>query len=135
MRPYLEHDFGNPSSAHRSPARSPVRLSSAHGREVATLLGSEPGGIVFTASGSEADNLAIKGVALAHLGRRDHLITSADRAPGRARRLPRLELRLGSRLTIVPVDGFGLVDPDDVRRAIEPRESHYSLIATAIHTP
>jgi Aminotransferase class-V len=62
---------------------------------------------VFTASGSEADNLAIKGIALARLGERDHLITSAVEHPAVLGAGRYLECRLGYRVTIVPVDAFG----------------------------
>jgi cysteine desulfurase len=120
MRPYLEDGFGNPSSAHwrGAVARAAVERARA---EVAALLGCEPEGIVFTASGSEADNLAIKGLALGRLGERDHIITSAIEHPAVLATCRYLERRLGCRVTLLPVDSFGVVDPDDVRRAIEPR--------------
>jgi cysteine desulfurase len=119
MWPYLGKGFGNPSSAHDfgRAARRAVDLARA---EVAALLGCEPESIVFTASGSEADNLAIKGVALARLGDGDHIITSAIEHPAVLGACRYLERRLGYRLTVLPVDGFGTVDPEDVRRAIEP---------------
>jgi cysteine desulfurase len=98
----------------RRTRRSPARF------EVATLLGCEPESVVFTASGSEADNLAIKGVALARRGEGDHVITSAIEHPAVLAACRYLQRRLGYRLTVVPVDGCGVVDPDDVRRAIEP---------------
>jgi cysteine desulfurase len=83
---------------------------------------------VFTASGSEADNLAIKGVALAHLGERDHIVTSAVEHPAVLATCRYLQRRLGFRLTIVPVDAYGRVDPDDVRRAIEPGTALVSVM-------
>jgi cysteine desulfurase len=127
MRPYLESRFGNPSSAHDygGPAREAVELARA---EVAALLGCDPGSVVFTASGSEADNLAIKGVALGGLGDRDHIITSAVEHPAVLGACHYLERRLGFRLTVVPVDGFGVVDPDEVRRAIEPGTALISVM-------
>lgn len=119
MWPYLEDRFGNPSSAHEDGrlARKAVERARA---QVAALLGCDPDSIIFTASGSEADNLAIKGVALARLGEGDHIVTSAIEHPAVLAACRYLERRLGYRLTILPVDGFGMVDPDDVRRAIEP---------------
>jgi cysteine desulfurase len=119
MRPYLESNFGNPSSAHVYGAAAAEAVYRARA-ELAGLLGCEPDALVFTGSGSEADNLAIKGVALAHLGERDHLITSAVEHPAVVAACRYLERRLGYRATRVPVDGFGVIDPDDVRRAIEP---------------
>jgi cysteine desulfurase len=119
MWPYLDERFGNPSSAHDfgRAARQAVDRARA---EVAGLLGCEPESIVFTGSGSEADNLAIKGVALARLGDGDHIVTSAVEHPAVLGACRYLERRLGYRLTVLPVDGFGTVDPEDVRRAIEP---------------
>jgi cysteine desulfurase len=119
MRPYLERHFGNPSSGHEFGAAADEAVERARA-QVATLLSCEPESIVFTASGSEADNLAIKGVALARRGSGDHVITSAIEHPAVLDACRYLEGRLGYRLTILPVDGSGLVDPDDVRRAIEP---------------
>ena len=119
MRPYLEGRFGNPSSTHEHGwlAREGVERARA---QVAALLGCEPDSVVFTASGSEADNLAIKGVAFARLGQGDHIITSAIEHPAVLGACHYLERRFGYRLTILPADGFGTVDPEDVRRAIEP---------------
>jgi cysteine desulfurase len=119
MWPYLQERFGNPSSAHEGGrlAREAVERARA---QVAALLGCDPDSIVFTASGSEADNLAIKGVALARLRKGDHIVTAAIEHPAALGACRYLERLLAYRLTILPVDGFGMVDPDDVRRAIEP---------------
>jgi cysteine desulfurase len=115
MAPYLEQHFGNPSSAHEYGAVAAEAVWRARA-QVAALLGCEPEHIVFTAGGSEADNLAIKGLALTRAG--GHLITSAVEHPGVRGACRYLERRHGFRLTVVPVDGTGRVDPDDVRRAI-----------------
>ncbi|MEN3280228.1 MAG: cysteine desulfurase [Solirubrobacteraceae bacterium] len=119
MRPYLERHFGNPSSAHRCGAAASEAVAAAR-LDVSALLGCEPECIVFTGSGSEADNLALKGISLARRGDGDHIITSAIEHPAVLGACRYLEARLGYRLTIVPVDGSGVVDPDDVLRAIEP---------------
>ena len=119
MLPYLEHEFGNPSSAHAYGATARAAVDRARA-QVAALLGCQPAAVVFCASGSEADNLAIKGAALARFGERDHLITSPIEHPAVHGACRYLERRFGFRITVVPVDGAGLVDPDDVRRAIEP---------------
>jgi cysteine desulfurase len=127
MRTYLEDGFGNPSSAHAygDVARAAVEGARA---EVAELLGCDPESVVFTASGTEADNLAIKGVALAHLGERDHLITTAVEHPAVLSACRYLQLRFGYRVTVLPVDGFGVVDADEVRRAIEPGTALISVM-------
>jgi cysteine desulfurase len=118
MRPHLERDFGNPSSAHAQGATAAAAVARARS-QVAALLGAEADGVVFTASGSEADNLAIAGAALARLGERDHIVTSAIEHPAVLATCRYLRRRFGFRVTVVPVDAFGVVDPDDVRRAIE----------------
>jgi cysteine desulfurase len=127
MRPYLEREFGNPSSAHACgvTAKAAVDRARAH---VAALLGCEPAAVVFCASGSEANNLAIKGAALARLGERGHLIISSIEHPAVHGACRYLERRFGFRVTVVPVDGDGLVDPDDVRRSIEPETVLVSIM-------
>jgi cysteine desulfurase len=127
MRPYLERHFGNPSSAHAVGERAAAAVTAARA-DVARLLGGDPGAVVFTASGSEADNLAIAGVALAHLGERDHIVTSAVEHPAVLATCRYLRRRLGLRLTLVPVDADGMIDADDVRRAIEPRTALVSIM-------
>jgi cysteine desulfurase len=127
VKPYLERDFGNPSSSHAYGAAAAAAVSQARS-EIAGLLGGEADGIVFTGSGSEADALAIVGVALAHLGERDHIVTSAVEHPAVRAACRYLQHRFGFRVTVVPVDSCGLVDPDDVRRAIEPGTVLVSVI-------
>ncbi len=127
MRPYLDDGFGNPSSAHAHGRAA--RAAVEHAREqVAALLGGEPEGVVFTGSGSEADNLAIVGVALAQLGERNHIVTSAIEHPAVLAACEYLERRLGFRVTRVGVDRCGIVDPDDVRRSIEPGTAVVSIM-------
>jgi len=127
MLPYLERAFGNPSSAHEYGAAAKTAVEHARA-QLAALLGCAPADVVFTASGSEADNLAIKGAALARLGERDHVVTSAIEHPAVLGACRYLERRFGFRLTILPVDGDGLVDPDDARRTIEPGTAVVSIM-------
>jgi cysteine desulfurase len=119
MRAHFDDGFGNPSSAHAHGRGARAAVERAR-EQVAALLGGEPEGVVFTGSGSEADNLAFIGVALAHLGERDHIVTSAIEHPAVLAACAYLERRFGFRITRVGVDRSGIVDPDDVRRAIEP---------------
>jgi cysteine desulfurase len=100
MRPHLEDGFGNPSSGHRLGEEAHAAVERARS-EVAALLGCEPEAIVFTGSGSEADNLAIKGVALARRGEGDHIVTSAVEHPAAIAACRYLERRLGYRVTVV----------------------------------
>jgi cysteine desulfurase len=119
MRPYLEDAFGNPSSGHW--ASVPARNAAEHARrQAASLLGCTADEIIFTSGGSEANNLAIKGTYLALEGRGQHIITTQIEHPAVLAPCRFLERR-GATVTYLPVDGYGRVDPDDVRRAITPR--------------
>lgn len=116
MRRSLETGHGNPSSSHWAgvPARRMVEDART---QVADLLGCAPQEIVFTSGGSEANNHALKGVFFASGTHRPHFITSSIEHPAIVAPLRFLE-RLGAQVTWLPVDGTGLVDPDDLRRAI-----------------
>jgi cysteine desulfurase len=127
MLPYLREQFGNPSSSHAYGAAAYEAVDRAR-TQVAGLIGCQPSEIVFTGSGSEANNLAIKGVAFARRGRGDHIVTSAVEHPAVLTTCRYLVDRFGFRLTVVPVDGHGLVDPDDVARAIEPRTTLITIM-------
>jgi cysteine desulfurase len=124
MLPYLRAHFGNPSSAHPYGKSAHAAVDQAR-QQVADLLGARPDEIVFTGGGSEASNHALKGVVFAKLhgifgrwAKGAHIITSAVEHPATLKPCEFLQ-RLGCRVTILPVDRFGLVDPDAVRRAID----------------
>jgi cysteine desulfurase len=119
MRPYVEEHFGNPSSSHAYGYVAHDALAEARA-PVARLLGCEAESIVFTGAGSEANNLAIKGVTFANREKGDHIITSAVEHPAVLATCQYLVRRFGFRLTVLPVDQHGLVDPVDVERAVEP---------------
>src|SRR6266540_1577570 len=116
IEPYLRDQFGNPSSDHvyGYQARSAVQTAR---EQLAALLGAAPEEVVFTGGGSEANNLAIKGVAYALHARGNHLITSAVEHPAVVGPLRFLE-RQGYEVTILPVDADGWVDPAQVAAAI-----------------
>ncbi len=120
MLPYLsggiDGGFGNPSSSYGLGHAAHEAVATARAR-VAALLGCAPESIVFTGGGSEADNLALKGVAERAVG--CHVVVSAVEHPAVLEVCAYLARR-GFRVTVVPVDSTGLVDPDDVARAIEP---------------
>jgi cysteine desulfurase len=114
MRPYFEERFGNASSIHHHGQET--RAAVEHAREsVASLLNCRAAEVVFTSGGTEADNLAIFG--LARPG--DHLITSTVEHHAVLNASKHLQVT-GCEVTFVPVDGRGLVDPDDIRRALRP---------------
>jgi cysteine desulfurase len=118
--PYLHAHFGNPSSSHAYADRPRQAVAAARQR-LADLLGCTPGEVIFTGSGSEADTLAIHGVALALRGRGDHLITQATEHPAVLQACRALVERHGFRLTILPVDQHGQVDPAALAAAITAR--------------
>ncbi len=116
MLPFLYEHFGNPSSAHSFGATARLAVERAR-LQVARLIGAQPEEILFTSGGSESNNTAIKGVAAAHGARGRHIVISAVEHPAVVEPCRALEAE-GFRITILPVDGAGRVDPDDVARAI-----------------
>jgi len=128
MRPFLDGHYGNPSSLHWAGAPAKDAVETARG-QVASTLGCDPSGVVFTSGGSEANNHAIKGVFLANRGRGDHIVTTAVEHPATIEPCRFLERSLGARVTVLPVNRFGMVDPDDVRKAITPR----TILITVMH--
>ena len=114
MRPYFAEHFGNASSIHHHGQETRAAIERAR-ESVAALLGCRSSEIVFTSGGTEGDNLAISG--LAHAG--DHVISSTIEHHAVLNTCKHLEA-MGCEVTIVPVDGRGLVDPTDVRRALRP---------------
>jgi cysteine desulfurase len=118
MFPYLSRHFGNPSSSH-SYGHSAHRANDIAREQVAQLLHCLPGEIVFTAGGSESDNLAIRGVALARRARGNHIITQISEHPAVLNTCRALERFHGFRVTYLPVDEAGRVRPADVEAAIE----------------
>ena len=118
MRAVVVEPFGNPSSDHW--AGHPAKRALGKARtQVAGLLTCKPDEIVFTSGGSEANNHALKGVFFAKGKAKAHFITSQVEHPAIINPCAFLE-RLGATVTYLPVDGYGRVDPDDVRRAITP---------------
>ncbi len=116
MRPLLESAYGNPSSGHWAGAPAKAALERARS-QVAALLGCTAEEIVFTSGGSEANNLALKGLFFRRRDRPAHIVTSRIEHPAILMPCRFLE-RLGAAVTYVPVDGTGRVDPDDIRKVI-----------------
>lgn len=115
MLPYLSGHFGNPASLHSW--GEDVKDGVYRAREqVARLVGADPQEIIFTASGSEANNLALKGISAARAKHGNHIIVSAIEHFSVLQSAKRLEAS-GWEVSYVPVDGYGLVDPADVATA------------------
>ena len=116
MLPYFSDQFGNPSSIHGFGREARDGVEAARER-VAHFLRVGKDEIVFTSGGTESDNAAVKGIAAAR--GRGHIVTSAVEHHAVLRSVQALE-KGGFEATYVPVDGHGMVDPDDVRRALRP---------------
>lgn len=116
MLPYLITHYGNASSVYAYGRDARKALDEAR-EEIAAVIGANPREIIFTGGGSEADNLAIKGVALAYKSKGNHIVTSAVEHHAVLDTCKYLE-KLGFQVTVVPVDENGMVDPKAVEEAI-----------------
>ena len=126
MLPVLSEHFGNPSSVHTVGQEAKRVLDDAR-EKVARILGCRMSEVVFTSGGTEADNAAIKGVAAALQGTGNHIVTSAIEHHAVLHTCQYLE-NMGFEVTYLPVDSYGLVDPDDVARAITDRTILVSIM-------
>jgi cysteine desulfurase len=118
MRPWFGEEFGNPSTVYSLGLTAAEAVQRAR-ESVADALGAEPEEIYFTSGGTESDNWAVLGTADAQIKKGRHLITSAVEHHAVLETMEFLEKR-GYEFTRVPVDGGGLVDPEEVRKAIRP---------------
>ena len=125
MLPYFGERFGNPSSVHGFGRDARDGVETAR-EQVSRFLKVKKEEIVFTSGGTESDNMAIKGIA--HARRRGHIITSQIEHHAVLRTCENLEEN-GFEVTYLPVDGYGMVDPEDVRRAIRPD----TILVTLMH--
>ncbi len=128
MDAVLNHDIGNPSSIHAWGRRARGEIDLARD-QVADLLGARPGEIIFTAGGTESNNLGLLGLALAHESKGHHVITTAIEHHAVLHAAEFLHHRLGWELTILPVDGSGRVDPDALRSALRPTTTLVSIMS------
>jgi len=117
MMPYLTSKFGNPSSSHSFGVECRAAIEQAR-EQVANLLGCEASEIVFTSGATESNNMVIKGIAKA-AGKGKHFITSQIEHPAVLEPCRHVE-RFGYKVTYLPVDKYGMVDPDALAKAITP---------------
>jgi len=127
MEPYLHEEFGNPSSGHPYGIAARQALDTAR-EQVAELLGCQLAEVVFTSGGTESNNHAIRGAAHAYRTRGNHLITTAVEHPAITDVCDWLETQ-GFRVTVLPVDDRGLVDPADLERVI----TSDTVLVTVMH--
>lgn len=127
MRPFLDNHFGNPSSMHWYGIQTKKAIENAR-KQIADLLHAYPDEIIFTSGGSESNNFAIKGIALSHKDRGNHIITSSIEHPSVIEVCEYLKSQ-GFKITYLPVDEYGLVNPKDVEKAITPQ----TILITIMH--
>jgi cysteine desulfurase NifS/selenium donor protein len=127
MIPFVNEHYGNPSSGHALGVMTKKAVERSRA-QVAGLLGCDVEEVIFTSGGSESNNYAIKGVADAYATKGDHIITSAVEHPAVSEVCRYLE-RKGLKVTVVPVDGYGMVDPREIEEAITPR----TILVTVMH--
>jgi len=122
MEPLLAAPFvalGNPSSLHAEGRRARGEIDAARD-SIAAWLGAKPSEIIFTSGGTESCNLAVQGLALAHQAKGNHLVTAKTEHHAVLRAFEALEKSRGFEVTYLDVDAGGLIDPDELARAIRP---------------
>lgn len=126
MRPFIDEQFGNPSSSHVL-GRAAREAMEAARVSVATLISASPEEVTFTSGGTEASNMAIKGAARLRQARGRHIVTTAVEHPATTEPI-RWLAGLGYTCSVVGVDSTGMVAPDDIRRSIRPDTILISVI-------
>ena len=116
MEPYFREEFGNPSSVHSFGRTNREKVEEAR-EQVALAIAAEPEEVVFTSGGTESDNYALTGVAFKKRDKGNHIITSPIEHHAVLETCKFLE-RQGFKITYLPVDKDGLVDPEDIKKAI-----------------
>jgi len=127
MEPYFSLKYGNPNSIHSFGQEAREAVEEAR-EKMAHLIGANSSEIVFTAGGTEADNYAIKGIAWANQKKGNHIITSKIEHHAILYSCQFLE-KQGFKVTYLPVDKYGLIDPEDVKKAITDK----TILVTIMH--
>lgn len=129
MLPYFQQDFGNPSSSHQI-GQSAEHAVEESRRMVAACLGAEPSEIIFTSCGTESDNLALRGTAFAERRQRKagHILTTPVEHHAVLHTVQQLRDVFGFEVEFLPVDQFGIVDPDDVKNHLRSNTAIVSVI-------
>ena len=127
MQPFFSEGFGNPSSSHSAGREARAAVENAR-RQTAALLHADPDEIVFTASGTEADNMALIGVVERHGWRDCHVISNAIEHPAVLETCRYLKRR-GAEITLLGVGADGIVDPSALKNALQPNTRLVSIMA------
>ncbi len=128
MLPYFTGAFGNPSSIYSYGQEAKVAVEKVRAK-VAGFIGAKSEEVIFTGGGTEADNFALKGIALANEHKGNHLITTSIEHHAVIETCKFLERRGGFKVTYLPVDGYGLVDPQEVKKAI----TNKTILVSVMH--
>ena len=127
MLPYFSEHYANPSATHSMGRFTRKAIEQARA-EVASLINAKPNEIVFTSSGTEADNLAIRGISKALMGKGNHVIISSIEHSAIIHSLDHIKKWQMGEVTHLPVNHYGIVDPDDLRQVITERTILVSII-------
>lgn len=122
---FLHKGFGNPSNLHQFGRVTNEALQEARG-QVANLINAKPNEIIFTSSGTEANNFALKGLLAAHKKKGNHVITSQIEHFSVLNPLKSLE-KSGYTVTYLPVDKYGMVNPADIKKPLPLQQHWYPL--------
>jgi len=127
MEPYFSQKYGNPNSIHFFGQEAKEAVEEAR-KKIAHIIGANPSEIIFTAGGTESDNFAIKGIAWANQKKGNHIITSKIEHHAVLHSCQFLE-KHGFKVTYLPVDKYGLIDPEEVKKAI----TDQTILVTIMH--
>ncbi len=127
MLPYFSDIFGNPSSLHSYGQEAREGVESARAK-LADFIGARPEEIVFTSGGTESDNFAIKGIAYANESKGNHIVISPVEHHAVLEPCHFLEKR-GFKVSYLPIDKYGMVNPEDVKKAITPK----TILVSVMH--
>jgi cysteine desulfurase len=127
MLPYFTEKFGNAASDHVCGLEAKRAVDEAR-EQIAAVINARPNEIIFTSGATESDNIVLFGVAEKYADKGDHIITCVTEHKAVLDCCKRLE-KMGKQVTYLPVDQYGLVDPDNVRRAITPQTILISIMA------
>jgi cysteine desulfurase len=128
MLPFFKEYFGNPSSSHAYGRATKEAIMKAR-EKTAKLIGAQSSEVLFTSGGTESNNHAIIGTALANMEKGKHIITAKIEHPATLETVRYLEERFGFNVTYLPVDNYGMVNPSDVKNTITPQ----TILITIMH--
>lgn len=128
MLPFFKENFGNPSSSHAYGRAAKEAIIKAR-EQTANLIGAQPSEVIFTSGGTESSNHAIIGTAFANIEKGKHIITSKVEHPATIETVKYLQEKFGFKVSYLPVDWYGMVNPSEVEKAI----TRETILITIMH--